>query len=536
MYKTINYCDNFLEYWGPTLCFYVIPGILLIWAMASLAARNPKEQVQSNEPKVGFFKQCLWVLIAMFGGMFVIEKSLHEEFKRHRIVQKAIAMWAVIVGVVTMLMNGDNALLRNAYDTAVNGNTMEIYSGDAQLRAFPSYEIYKILSGIHSLLSLSAIAAYIWCFRPSPTKIGFKIRKALGLIVLYFSYMVSIIIYTPYDLMMFGVVLLLSILLLIDYRKKGKKVEIAPIINGSLEETANMSETVDADFAEDSVYLEGTNEVEEEQESPNKEKPVISLYESEKKIMNLSNKDEKKPKSFKRVLIYILFGIFVVGAMVGIVWGLLYLVEEKIFNNAVDDIIYKFEIGDKVTKREYAEWILTLDYEWGYKGVSDYRISRELCGDRDYDKIAFDYVETMAYKGDVECQFLLGLFYNNKSARYPRYRTTSNIAKATYWFHEAAKQDHPVACNFVGIAYQSGEGVETNKTKAVEWLRKGAELGDPYAQVNYGDLLAEGVIDDRYWPIKTILPKNVEEARYWWKKAAAQGDKRAKDRLQTLYE
>lgn len=141
MYKTIHYCENFLDYWEEIMGFYLIPGLLFVWIMASLASRNPKTQVQVNEPKARFFKQCLWILITMFGGVFAIEKSLYEEFKRHRIVQKAIAVWLMVVGVAIVFLDGVNPLDRNAYETVVANNTMEIYSGDTQLRAFPSFDI-----------------------------------------------------------------------------------------------------------------------------------------------------------------------------------------------------------------------------------------------------------------------------------------------------------------------------------------------------------------------------------------------------------
>ena len=256
----------------------------------------------------------------------------------------------------------------------------------------------------------------------------------------------------------------------------------------------------------------------------------------------ISNHEKTKSMIQRKALRYVVLALVAIGIITGIVFGIIYIINdyipEKKLDKAVDEIIYNFENGDKETKRNYAEWILSTDHNWGYEDVSNYRIRDRFIWYKDeYRKKAFDYVESMAYKGDIECQFLLGLFYNgNQSARYPAYTTETDMAKSIYWFHEAAKQNHPVACNFVGIAYQAGKGVEANMTKAVEWLRKGAELGDPYAQVNYGDMLVKGVYDDRYWPVITILPKNIEEARFWWRKAAAQGDKRAKDRLQTLYE
>ena len=35
---------------------------------------------------------------------------------------------------------------------------------------------------------------------------------------------------------------------------------------------------------------------------------------------------------------------------------------------------------------------------------------------------------------------------------------------------------------------------------------------------------------------KTLIPKDIEQAKYWWKKSAAQGNEQAKERLQKIYE
>lgn len=35
---------------------------------------------------------------------------------------------------------------------------------------------------------------------------------------------------------------------------------------------------------------------------------------------------------------------------------------------------------------------------------------------------------------------------------------------------------------------------------------------------------------------ETLVPKDIEQAKYWWKKAAAQGNEVAKERLQKIYQ
>lgn len=566
MYKTINYCDNLIEYWGPALCIYIVPGILFVWAMARMASRNPKYQTVSDEPKAGFFKQCLWILIAMFGGVFVVDKTTHEQFKRHRIVPKAIGVWFVLISIIVLVFGDNKLAFRNAYEMAVKNNTMEIYSGDAQLRAFPSCELHLLLSRIKKLLSFLGVAMYIWYYKPSPTSIWFKARKVIGLFMLYFAYTALVVVYTPFDLMVFGIILLISTLLLIDYRKEDKRnasvvitEEVVSSMPIPLEESGTPINETNNSNMEQNSHVEKVEEMPKEEIQPIIEQESLDIKSDDKKIQATpsSKPQSKRQALMKKIVRYAKFVIIIGGTGISVLAFTAYSIDTydtygSLFpkmnaRKAVDDIIYKFEYGNKDVKYKIAANILEYCCDWKeYEGVADWHI-RSLLEGKDYAEIAFNYVESMAYSGDVDCQFLLGLFYCNgyynrpykddfSSSRYPTYYTEYNIEKAAYWFHEAAKQDHPVACNFIGIFYKEGRGVTIDEYKTVAWLSKGAELGDPYAQVNYGDLLAEGVSLYNGYTFFTILKKDVEMARYWWKKAAEQGDERAKDRLQKIYE
>jgi TPR repeat protein len=144
--------------------------------------------------------------------------------------------------------------------------------------------------------------------------------------------------------------------------------------------------------------------------------------------------------------------------------------------------------------------------------------------------------------------------------------------KAAYWWNEAAQNGYVRAYNNIGIAYKKGIGVKIDLKKAVEWLKKGAETGYDYAQKNYGDMFRDGVKikigthketrsttnyiygdkvirvvwDGRisshryyYWEevddSLTLVPKDIEKAKYWWKKAAEQGHSGAKENLEKIY-
>ena len=176
---------------------------------------------------------------------------------------------------------------------------------------------------------------------------------------------------------------------------------------------------------------------------------------------------------------------------------------------------------------------------------------------------AFNFVEALAYEGNAKAQNDLGLIY---------YWIKKDYDKAAYWWNEAVKQNYIKAYNSLAWAYENGKGVSQNKRKAVEYFRKGAEGGCDLAQRNYGDLFMDGVtvkvgshkeeyttmhfqLDNDYKrsyytddgrtvyvkervidDYRTILHKDIEKAKFWWKKAAAQGNEVAKERLQKIYE
>lgn len=182
---------------------------------------------------------------------------------------------------------------------------------------------------------------------------------------------------------------------------------------------------------------------------------------------------------------------------------------------------------------------------------------------------AFQNIENAAYKGNSRAQFLLGQLYGWGCNLFE-----PDDAKAAYWWNEAALQGYQRAYNNLGIAYENGNGVRKDLRLAVEWIKKGAEAGEEYAQWNYGRYFRDGVnikigshreqrqtknyysgskddIIREYWDYssndmvtvywvsvddyETIVPVDIEQAKYWWKKAASQGNKAAKNALQKIY-
>ena len=300
-------------------------------------------------------------------------------------------------------------------------------------------------------------------------------------------------------------------------------------------------------------------------------------------IWNYIIKIYKSIYSFAKRKRKLLVGIVVLLILIGATMiGLSYYYDEylpkKLLDDALSEINNNFynEKNDSA-KGEYAYYILTTD-EWGYKNVYDSQIDERLL---DLKKEAFHFIESQAFAGNASCQYNLGRLYSlpPKISIWGSHRielkrfVMRDSVKAAYWWNEAAQQGYIEAYNNIGAAYAMGFGVKKDIRKAIEWIRKGAEAGDATAQYNYGCYFEEGykeksgshreirrtanfyydndkVVRQEYDENKgtsvtyywdevndsvVVIPKDIEQAKYWWKKAAEQGDVNAKERLQQIY-
>lgn len=89
-----------------------------------------------------------------------------------------------------------------------------------------------------------------------------------------------------------------------------------------------------------------------------------------------------------------------------------------------------------------------------------------------------------------------------------------------------AEHDHPAALNLLGMMYETGKGVREDPGRAVEYYRRGAKLGDIYAQFNLAVSYNTGI----------GVPMNYRAAVKWYRKAAEQGASFAQYSLATMYE
>ena len=262
---------------------------------------------------------------------------------------------------------------------------------------------------------------------------------------------------------------------------------------------------------------------------------------------------------------------------------------EKRLDEACADVLSKMRSSNKTVSIEYCRKVLLNQWAfdgnaetWGYGDVSDNKITDRMS---QYRNEAFRTIESEAYNGNPDCQYLLGRIYIGRIAHQYRtgrgticdmeYSIEPDTVKAIYWWNEAAKQKYILAYNKMGYSYEKGIGVRQDIKKAIEYYKSGAEAGEAYAQANYGRLFRDGVkvkvgshketkrytgygwyrsgekireyydpnlmefititkedVDDYEW----LIPKDIEQAKFWWQKAAAQGNQYAKDFLQQVYE
>lgn len=273
-------------------------------------------------------------------------------------------------------------------------------------------------------------------------------------------------------------------------------------------------------------------------------------------------------KIWKYILGVVIIGGLIIGGVAAYDYYTYTYIPEKKLNAAVEEIKVSINSPNDSIRVEYALYVLDKKHKWGFEGVSDYDISSRLYG---YRESSFKLIEANAFAGEARWQYCLGQFYYWGDSNY--YYIESDKTKAAYWWNEAASQNYVRAYNNLGMSYKEGVGVEIDLRKAVHYLKLGAEAGEDFAQRNYGDLFVEGIrikagthkevrstkdyyygsnnniVSQRYEgghyvtryyvevdDYETLVPKDIEQAKYWWKKAAAQGNEFAKDRLQKIYE
>jgi TPR repeat protein len=127
--------------------------------------------------------------------------------------------------------------------------------------------------------------------------------------------------------------------------------------------------------------------------------------------------------------------------------------------------------------------------------------------------------EPLAKKGYAKAQATLGWMYHTGKG------VKKNLKKATKWYFRAAKQEHVIAQNNLGVFHEQGlGGTKKNSRLAAKWYREAAEVGYAFAQYNLGKLYQQG----------NGVKKDIDEAIFWLQIAALQGVEQAQSELEKI--
>lgn len=140
---------------------------------------------------------------------------------------------------------------------------------------------------------------------------------------------------------------------------------------------------------------------------------------------------------------------------------------------------------------------------------------------QDYDT-AMGLIRPLAEAGDTEALYFMGTFYLYGAG------VEMNPVEANTWFRRAYDQ-WAVEANAgkassmveVGMMLNTGIGVDRDAPKALEWLRRAADLGEVSAWTELGNLYIAG----------DGVPRDRAEARRWYEKAVGAGDEHAASML-----
>ena len=138
-------------------------------------------------------------------------------------------------------------------------------------------------------------------------------------------------------------------------------------------------------------------------------------------------------------------------------------------------------------------------------------------------KLAADWYRKAAEQGNADAQYALDSLAQSE---YDNLRSKSESGDA-----EAQYQ--------LGKTYYDGRGVARDVAEAARWFKKAAEQGHAGAQTNLGLMYETGVFGESYRILASgervlLCSEYTEQAVYWYKKAAEQGNARAQDALDSL--
>ncbi|GAA5976309.1 hypothetical protein JCM10908_005452 [Rhodotorula pacifica] len=148
-----------------------------------------------------------------------------------------------------------------------------------------------------------------------------------------------------------------------------------------------------------------------------------------------------------------------------------------------------------------------------------------LLHEKGIDNVVFqdeDYAAELLARA-AELQYAPSAYKLGECYEYGKMGCPQDAALSIHYYNIAAQQNHPAACFALTAWYLVGSPgiLPQSDTEAYLWAKKAAELGLAKAQYACGYFTEVGI--GTY--------KDQREALDWFRRAAAQGDKRAQDRL-----
>lgn len=140
---------------------------------------------------------------------------------------------------------------------------------------------------------------------------------------------------------------------------------------------------------------------------------------------------------------------------------------------------------------------------------------------------AKEWFERSVEQGNPYGIFNLALLYQEEPFFVEKKRLCKSLfLQAISGFSQLCGADDHAACNYVGIIYDYGYGVETDKTEAAKWYHKSAEKGYVFAQFKLGV----------FYDFGKGVESNKTEAAKWYLKAASQGHIEAQYNIAVCYD
>lgn len=266
-----------------------------------------------------------------------------------------------------------------------------------------------------------------------------------------------------------------------------------------------------------------------------------------------------KKTNLKKWLKRISFGLIIIAFLIGISFGIYWLVDTKIPQSKGETFIKRFEEDSKIAKistyLRNVEAIIDNPDTFNTGSATWNLITEDNFKDAVRPKL-----EQLAYNGNTDAAYLMGNICGTPSfhlASNGRVYDDERDVKAAFYYRIAADGGHPKAQAMLAKYYMYGKGVSKNYIEAYEWASKSANQNCSHGMTLLGKLYSTGIyggipqyvvndhpklFDDngvtlsrKFAHDNVILRPNIDMSRKLWKKALDLGDEEAKEYFEKVY-